>query len=208
MTERLIVPPQIQLPDLNLPEEDGEPLESERHVGQMILSIQTLRYAWRDRDDVYVAGNMFIYYSLEQARQVIAELAGTARKRVAYRGPDVFVVLNVEGRRERKSWVVWEEGGRYPNVIIELLSPTTDLAVKKEIYEQICRTPEYFVWDPYDPQAFTGWRLTQGRYAPITPDERGWLWSEDRRPSGRLRLSGRLRPSVRHARRPSNVPRC
>lgn len=107
-------------------------------------------------------------------------MEGRAPKRVAYRGPDVFVVLNVDRQHERKSWVVWQEGGRYPNVIIELLSPSTaqiDLTVKKELYEQVFRTPEYFCWDPFDLQAFMGWRLSAGRYAPIPPDERGWLWS-------------------------------
>lgn len=182
MRERLVAIPEIQLPDLDLPYEDGEPLESDRHVTQMLLCISILRYAWRDRTDFFVGGNMFIYYSLDQAQQVIAELEGRAPTRVAYRGPDVFVVLNVDRQRERKSWVVWQEGGRYPNVIIELLSPSTaqiDLTVKKELYEQVFRTPEYFCWDPFDPQAFVGWRLSAGRYTPIPRDERGWLWSEE-----------------------------
>jgi Uma2 family endonuclease len=43
--------------------------------------------------------------------------------------------------------VVWEEGGRYPEVIFEFLSPSTrqaDRTVKKELYEQVFRTPEYY----------------------------------------------------------------
>jgi len=182
MTETLLVPPEVRLPDLDLPTEDGEFLESRRHRIQMNLSIEILQVAWRDRSDFFVGGNMFVYYSLEQARQVIAELEGKTPKRTAYRGPDVFVVLNVEGSRERQNWVVWEEGGRYPDVVIELLSPSTvrtDLTVKKDLYERVFRTPEYFVWDPFDPTALAGWRLSVGVYQPIAPDEHGWIWSEE-----------------------------
>jgi len=105
MREPLAAIPGVQLPDLDLPCEDGEPLESDRHVTQMLLCLSILRYAWRDRADFFVGGNMFIYHSLDQAQQVIAELEGRAPKRVAYRGPEVFVVLNVDRQRERKSWV-------------------------------------------------------------------------------------------------------
>ncbi len=38
---------------------------------------------------------------------------------------DDFVVLNVEGTRSRQGWVVWDEEGRYPDVIVELMSPST-----------------------------------------------------------------------------------
>jgi Uma2 family endonuclease len=131
---------------------------------------------------MYVAGNMFVYYSLEQARQVIAELEGTAKRRVAYRGPDVFVVQGVDATRERRSWVVWEEGGRYPDLIIELLSPSTarsDLTVKKDVYEKVFHTREYYCWDPFDPGALVGWRLSEeGVYEPLAPDDRGRLWSQ------------------------------
>src|SRR5688500_6663555 len=47
------------------------------------------------------------------------------------RGPVFFIVLNVVDR-ERKSWVAWQEGMRFPDVIIELLSDTTR-AVDKEV---------------------------------------------------------------------------
>jgi len=39
----------------------------------------------------------------------------------------------------RQGWVVWENG-RYPDVIVELMSPTTaeiDTGAKKELYEQV-----------------------------------------------------------------------
>lgn len=49
-----------------------------------------------------------------------------------FRGPDFFAVLGVEANRE------------------ELLSPSTaavDRGVKKDLYEQVFRTPDYFVFD-------------------------------------------------------------
>lgn len=82
-------------------------------------------------------------------------------------------------RRLRQTWKVWEEEGRYPNVIIELLSPSTakeDLTIKRRLYERTFRTPEYFCYDPSN-QELLGWRINQDRYEPIMPDRRGFSWS-------------------------------
>lgn len=59
------------------------------------------------------------------------------RKLEDLRGPDFFVVLDTE-YKEGKSWVVWEEDGKYPNLILEILSDTTaqiDRGLKKQIYQ-------------------------------------------------------------------------
>ncbi|MBC6474221.1 MAG: Uma2 family endonuclease [Hormoscilla sp. GM102CHS1] len=99
-----------------------------------------------------------------------------------FRGPDFFVVLGVDTNKSRKAWVAWEEGGRLPDVIIELMSPTTahiDTGIKKDLYEQEWRTSEYFAIDPFNPNSLQGWSLDDdGRYQPLRPDARGWLWSE------------------------------
>lgn len=147
---------------------DEPPMESHRHLMQMLALIGTLRWLWRDRSDYFVGGNLTVYFSPEQS------------KAQDFRGPDFFVVLGVDGTRDRRSWVVWEEGGRYPNVIVELLSDSTasnDRGEKKTIYEQIFRTPEYFLFDP-ETGALEGFRLTGGHYAPIEPDEHGRLASD------------------------------
>ena len=52
-----------------------------------------------------------------------------------------------------------------------------DHTVKKNIYEQIFRTPEYFCYDP-DGKKLDGWRLDNGKYRTIDPNDKGWLWSE------------------------------
>src|SRR5688572_6664925 len=45
-----------------LPAEDGTPMESPWHRAGTNLLIESITYHWRDRDDYYVGGNMFIYY--------------------------------------------------------------------------------------------------------------------------------------------------
>jgi hypothetical protein len=90
-------------------------------------------------------------------------------------------MLNVDGSYPRKSWNVVKEGGHYPDVVVELLSETTakdDLDTKKTFYEQVFKTAEYFVFDPYDPDSLQGWRLVKQRYQALSPNSHGWLWSK------------------------------
>lgn len=157
-------------PPTDLIFDDGESLESNRHRIGMNVLIRSLQQAWTDRDDYFVGGNMFVYYSRTQARNR------------DFKGPDFFVVLNVDGTRPRQGWVIWDEDGRYPDVIIELMSPTTanaDTGVKKDIYEGIFRTRDYLVFDPFNPDTLQGWRLDANfSYQPLVPNEQGWLWCE------------------------------
>lgn len=158
------------LPPTNLIFDDGEPLETNRHRIAMNVLIRSLKHAWSERQDYFVGGNMFVYYSSQQARNR------------DFRGPDFFVVLDVEKNPSRKGWVVWEEGGRYPDVIIELLSESTaeiDKGVKKDLYEQVFKTRDYFIFDPFEPRSLQGWTLDlQQGYQPLSANEQGWLWSE------------------------------
>ncbi|MBD1939540.1 Uma2 family endonuclease [Microcoleus sp. FACHB-68] len=143
-------------------------LETYRHLKQLILLLTCLERLWGSRQDFFAGGNMSIYYSTRQ------------RKSEDVRGPDFFVVLNTE-RKERKSWVVWEEDGKYPNLILEILSDSTaqtDRGLKKQLYQDIFRTPEYFWFDPYKLE-FKGFKLIYRRYEEIEPNEREWLWSEE-----------------------------
>ncbi|NEQ47491.1 MAG: Uma2 family endonuclease [Leptolyngbya sp. SIOISBB] len=146
---------------------DEPPLESSLHLQQMILLLSCLDWLWKDRTDYFSAGNLTIYYSPDQ------------RKSEDFRGPDFFVVLGAE-KRSRKSWVVWEEGGKYPNVIVELLSDSTadtDRTLKKEIYQDTFRTPDYFWFSP-DTLEFQGFHLVDGAYQDLLPNEQGYLWSQ------------------------------
>ncbi|WP_058867961.1 Uma2 family endonuclease [Chloracidobacterium thermophilum] len=167
------LPPEFaSIINLELPVEDGVPLESVWHRLQINLLDDCLHQHWRGRTDFFASGNMFVYYSLQQV------------KKMDYKGPDFFVVKDVDGSFIRGAWVAWEEGGRLPDVIIELLSPSTqaaDLGSKKQLYERVFRTAEYFCYGP-DPTfgkapTLQGWELVCGRYEAIEPDARGWLWS-------------------------------
>ncbi|MGB3757932.1 MAG: Uma2 family endonuclease, partial [Rivularia sp. (in: cyanobacteria)] len=93
--------------------------------------------------------------------------------------PDFFAVLETE-RKPRKSWVVWEEDGKYPNIIVEILSNSTaatDRELKKKIYQNTFRTPDYFWFDPNSLE-FKGFYLSHGEYQSLEANEQGWLWSE------------------------------
>jgi hypothetical protein len=64
-------------------------------------------------------------------------------------------------------------------LIIELLSESTakvNRTTKLDLYATRSHTPEYF----FSPETleFAGFRLNFNQYSPITPNERGWLWSK------------------------------
>jgi Uma2 family endonuclease len=162
--------------------DDGEPLESYWHVFQIDLLRHLIRQAMAEqgRTDFVVGGNNFVYYSFEQAREVYAEVVEGAKPKRAFRGPDVHWVGGVDPHREREAWIAWEEGGRLPDVIVELLSPSTahkDRTEKRDLYARVFRTAEYFLHDP-ETGVLEGLRLAQKFYQPIQPDESGRFWSE------------------------------
>ncbi len=105
--------PVIPIPKERLSEEDGVPLETDWHRLEMNLLIESVTYYWRHRTDYFVGGNMFIYYNEEHARNV------------DYRGPDFFFVRDSHLNPSRPYWAVWLENYKFPNLIIELTSPST-----------------------------------------------------------------------------------
>jgi Uma2 family endonuclease len=154
-------------PDEWLLSEDGENLESDWHRLEIGLLVELMRQNFAGREDFFAGGNMFIYFNEEQARNK------------DFRGPDFFFVWGAKPMPLRSHWTIWKEGGRYPNVIIELLSASTaklDRTIKKEIYEKTFRTPEYYCYDP-DDRKLEGWRLASSVYQPIAPNEKGCMWS-------------------------------
>ncbi|MBE9049266.1 Uma2 family endonuclease [Nostocales cyanobacterium LEGE 11386] len=146
---------------------DEPPLESDLHREQIDLLIRLIKWWWRDRQDFYATGNLTIYFSPNQ------------KKSEEFRGPDFFVVLDTE-KKDRKSWVVWQEDGKYPNLIIEMLSDSTaaiDKGLKKQIYQNTFRTPDYFWFDPNSLE-LQGFHLVDGQYQEIACTPEGWLWSQ------------------------------
>lgn len=160
---------EVPTPPTDLVFDDREPLETNRHRIAMNVLIRSLKHGFSERQDFFVGGNMFIYYSAKQVRNR------------DFKGPDFFVVLGVDNNPKRQGWVVWEEGGRYPDVIVELLSSSTaevDKGSKKE-YEQVFKTRDYFVFDPFAANFLEGWHLDLDRgYQALAPNEQGRLWCQ------------------------------
>ncbi len=158
---------EMQMPDASQLLSDEPEMESSLHYMQLLLLVTCLEWTWQDRNDFFIGANLTIYFSRQQL------------KNHDFRGPDFFLVKNTT-RSPRKSWVVWEEDGRYPDLIIELLSDSTadnDRTLKRNLYAERFHTPEYFYFSP-DTLEFAGFRLDINRYQPITPNPQGWLWSE------------------------------
>jgi Uma2 family endonuclease len=156
------VPSRRSNPVVDYPDSDGKPIaETPRHRDDMMDLIKTTDAWLADDPMTYVSGNMLMYY-----------VPGDRRRHVV---PDVFAVWGVPRVRvpQRRYFLVWEE--KAPGVIIELTSASTrdeDLHVKFEIYQDIIKVQEYFLFDPFgeylDPP-LRGYRLRRGRYGAIRP---------------------------------------
>ena len=156
---------------IQLVETDDKPMDTIWHRDAMVLLIAAVRAYFRGRDE-YLRGWQQLH--LFQSR------SGTQPR--FSRSRFFFVKNNVDPRRPRLVWAVWQENGRTPDVVLELLSPTTeneDRTTKFTIYEQTLRVPEYFLYDP-DNHTLEGFRLIgQDVTRRLQPNEQGWLWSEE-----------------------------
>jgi Uma2 family endonuclease len=157
---------------VDYPTSDGRPMaETDLHRDLMVDLIQTLQDYYADDPDVYVSGNLLLYY-----------VEGDRRRHLS---PDVFVVKGVP-KGPRLYYLLWQEG-RGPDVVIELTSASTrdeDVEHKMGLYRDVLKVPEYFLFDPnleYLDPALQGYRLQDGAYVPIEP-------VEDRLPSEVLGL--------------------
>ncbi len=75
------------------PDSDGTPMaESDPTRDYLIYGVEALTIYFQNQDNVYVSGNLFIYYKQGIPDAVIA--------------PDVFVVFGVE-KKKRRSYKVW-----------------------------------------------------------------------------------------------------
>lgn len=144
------------------PERDGRLMgETDFHIGLLMDLCFALDNYFRNQPDVYVSGNLLIYY-----------VEGNPKKRVA---PDVFVVRGVP-KGQRRIYKLWEEGVM-PQFIIELTSRQTwreDLQEKWRLYEQL-GVQEYFIFDPeydYLEESLVGYRLENGQYTALEAQER------------------------------------
>ena len=154
-------PGQRRTREVEYPSGDGKPMaETELHLKDMIDTIQVLEDYFADQPNVYVCGNLLLYYE-----------EGNPRKHVA---PDVLVALGVPKEPPRDYYLVWKEG-KAPDFVVEITSKSTkqeDMKKKFGIYRDILKVSEYFLFDPtedYLDPPLQGFRLVGGDYVPIEP---------------------------------------
>ena len=158
---------------IEYPDTDGLPMaESDFQRQYLTYAVEVLRIYFQNHADVYVSGNLFIYYERGNPKAVVA--------------PDVFVVFGV-AKRDRFSYKLWVEENIAPNFILEITSKSTvseDQGIKRGVYAFL-GVREYFQYDPtgdyLDPE-LKGLRLVEGNYLPmpatVLPDGSRSLRSE------------------------------
>lgn len=168
---------------VHYPETDGKPMaETDGHIDALIYLREALKDSFREEPQVYVAGNMLLYYEEGNPAACVA--------------PDVFVVQGV-AKRERRIYRLWEEG-QASAVVFEITSRGTrleDLGTKRAVYGML-GVREYFLYDPlgeYLQPPLQGYRLQEGEYQRLWPGGEGELPSqvlglELRLEGGRLRV--------------------
>ena len=167
MSQTILPPAAIEYPS-----GDGKPMaENDAQLLAIHYAIGALRVYYEARSDVYVSGDLLMYYE-----------EGNAGVSVA---PDVFVVFGVEDRK-RRHYLVWEEG-KAPDFVLEVASKSTwreDLGPKRDVYARL-GVKEYWMYDPtgeYFTPVLQGLRLAGSAYvrqlAVKSPDGALTLTSE------------------------------
>ena len=153
MARVTVVPETIDYPD-----SDGLPMaESESQFWPILYVGAALDRYYQDRDDVYVVGNLLVYYQ-----------EGDRNKSVS---PDLMVVFGAS-KHIRSSYRLWEEP-KAPDFVLEIASESThriDRGEKRDLYAGM-GVSEYWQYDPvgdYLEPPLLGFRLAEGRYMPIS----------------------------------------
>lgn len=127
------------------PDSDGQPMADNTLQFEWIVTIkENLELVFADRDDVFVAGDL-LWCSME----------GNNKLRWA---PDTMVAVG-RPKGYRGSYQQWQEGNIAPQVVFEVLSPSTtlkELAEKFQFYDRY-GVEKYYLFDPYDTD-LSGWQ--------------------------------------------------
>ena len=142
---------------IEYPSADGQPMaESDFQRKPLTYGVEALDIYFQDRPDVYVSGNLFIYYEEGNPQASIA--------------PDVFVILGAP-KRDRSSYLLWSEP-KAPDFVLEITSRRTrreDQETKPATYARL-GVQECWQYDPmgdYLAPALQGFRLVAGHYEPL-----------------------------------------
>ena len=123
-------------------------------------SLYLARDHLRDRSDVLMSSNTFIYYEEGNRRACVA--------------PDWYVAFGVDPAtiREVESYLLWEVG-KPPDFVLEIASPSTwanDLGWKRDLYARI-GVREYWRYDPRGGELYgeplVGEELVDGSYRRV-----------------------------------------
>ncbi len=148
-------------PEIIYPDSDGQPMADNTKQFRWIVTIkENLERLFRDRDDVFVAGDLLWY-----------PVAGNNTLRQA---PDAMVVFG-RPKGDRGSYKQWEEAQMPPQVVFEILSPGNrmgKMARKFQFYQQY-GVEEYYVYDPDDVELI-GW-LRAETALTIIEEMDGWV---------------------------------
>lgn len=109
----------------------------------------------------FLGSNSFVYYGPRRKHDVV--------------GPDLYVV-NGGVNRGQPSWIVSQEGGLKPSLVMEFMSETTrdnDQTSKLILYRDVLCCRDYFLVD--DGPSVRGFHLQGGLYVPIVPNVHGRL---------------------------------
>jgi Uma2 family endonuclease len=153
---------------IHYPESDGKPMgETDVHIDALIYLREALRDYFRADLQMYVAGNMLLYYEEGNPSACVA--------------PDVFVIQGV-AKGERRTYRLWEEG-QPPAVVFEITSRASrleDVGTKRAVYAML-GVREYFLYDPlgeYLRPPLQGYRLQEGEYQRLPAGAEGGLISQ------------------------------
>jgi len=159
----VIDPPVQSEQTIHYPESDGQPMaENTLQFRWIVLITENLETLFRERDDVFVAGDL-LWYAVEGRPDIC-------------RAPDALVVFG-RPKGYRGSYRQWVEDGIAPQVVFEVRSPANtfkDMAEKLLFYNQY-GVEEYYLYDPEpDQQELTGFRREGQQLTPIE-EMHGWV---------------------------------
>ncbi len=148
---------------IDYPEENFEPMpEGDKQRRNLSYTTEALRLWFESDPNVYISGNLFIFYEQNKPEKRIA--------------PDTFVVFGMSNQ-DRLSYKIWEEGRKAPDFVLEITSKgtmTKDRDQNPLIYRDL-GVREYFQFDPigeylteYLRPSLQGVRLEQGNYVNIS----------------------------------------
>ena len=143
------------------PDSDGQPMADNTKQFRWIVTIkENLELLFRDRPDVFIAGDL-LWYPVE----------GDNTLRQA---PDALVVFG-RPKGDRGSYQQWKEGNIPPQVVFEILSPgnrPAEMLRKFKFYERY-GVQEYYLYDPDDIELM-GWQRRDNKLVSVD-DMDGWV---------------------------------